>query len=177
MTPGRLNPPASFGHSKTAVWYAAAVIAAEIKAIIEESGRGAPLVLLDSESAGECIFLHCIKCRGILAELEWSIIPGWTPGCSARGPARPPLVAAAHTEAALVQCHWHVATGSPDGTLAVTNRGQPESPPPVRSVGHSLSGRHWAFAANLKLLPRQRRSIGPGAFAARLPADKLPAYY
>ena len=60
----------TFGHSKTAEWYAA-----EIKAIIEESGRSAPLVLLDS--AGECI-----KCRGILA--EWSIISGCTQGCSAR---------------------------------------------------------------------------------------------
>ena len=92
------------GHSKTAEWYAA-----EIKAIIEESGRGAPLVLLDS--AGECILLHCIKC----------IIPGCTQGCSAR-PRAPPLVAAAHTEEALVQCYWQSGKA--------TARGQ--SPPPVR---------------------------------------------
>ena len=37
----------TFGHSKTAEWYAA-----EIKAIIEETGRSVSLVLLDS--AGEC---------------------------------------------------------------------------------------------------------------------------
>ena len=37
----------TFGHSKTAKWYAA-----EIKAIIEETGRSVSLVLLDS--AGEC---------------------------------------------------------------------------------------------------------------------------
>ena len=38
----------TFGHSKTAEWYAA-----EIKAIIEETGRSVSLVLLDS--AGECV--------------------------------------------------------------------------------------------------------------------------
>jgi len=48
----------TFGHSKTAEWYAA-----EIKKIIEESGGSVPLVLLDS--AGECV-----KCRNDLA--EWS---------------------------------------------------------------------------------------------------------
>ena len=46
----------TFGHSKTAEWYAAA-----IKAIIEETGRSVSLVLLDS--AGECV-----KCRKDLAE-------------------------------------------------------------------------------------------------------------
>ena len=46
----------TFGHSKTAEWYAA-----EIKKIIEESGGSVPLVLLDS--AGECV-----KCRNDLAE-------------------------------------------------------------------------------------------------------------
>ena len=80
----------TFGHSKTAEWYAA-----EIKKIVEESGRSVPLVLLDS--AGECV-----KCRRDLAAcMEPNThCRRMRHAHTAPRPRPPPLVAAAHTEAA-----------------------------------------------------------------------------
>ena len=96
----------TFGHSKTAEWYAA-----EIKKIVEESGRSVPLVLLDS--AGECV-----KCRKDVADWSTTLTVGayWPrqatphpPPSGGNGPGRITLGQCSHPVATAVPVRrrWH----------------------------------------------------------------------
>ena len=114
----------TFGHSKTAEWYAA-----EIKKIIEESGRSVPLVLLDS--AGECV-----KCRKDVAEWSTTLTVGAYSGWprQATTPHPPPSGGNGPGRITLGQCSHPVATAVPaaDAETVVgpwpLARGTPEYP-------------------------------------------------